>query len=192
MKDNNSIQNAPKAVDGTMQPTPPIGYTPSPNIIDQPAAAGMSSVSPSVYPPPSYNLPSHYDGTNNNGNSSTSSSMPSSYSRDVMFSNSTTPSSSSLPPFGGISDISSPLYPGVLNSPYHSPHPLHIPPPHSTSGLLNYATQSGIQPPSQSPHLFASPSAYGGYPNPLPVGVPPGQSMAERYLLPPPSHMMSR
>ena len=187
MKD--SIQNASKVVDGTMQSTPSIGYTPSPNVIDQsPAPTGMSSVSQTVYPPPSYNLPSHYDGTNNNGSASaSSSSMPSSYTRDVMFSNTTTPSSSSLPPFGGISDISSPLYP------YHSSHhPLHIPPPHSASGLLNYATQSGIQPPSQSPHLFASPSAYGGYPNPLPVGVPPGQSMAERYLLPPPSHMMSR
>ena len=191
MKD--SIQNAPKNVNGTMQSTPPVGYSPSPNIIDQSSAsAGMSSVSQSVYPPPSYNLPAHYDSANNNnGNSSTSSSMPSSYSRDVMFTNTTTPSSSSLPPFGGISDITTPLYPGVLNSPYHPSHPLHLP-PHSASGLLNYATQSGIQPPSQSSHLFPSPSAYGGYPNPLPVGVPPGQSMAERYLLPPPSHMMSR
>nr|CAB3262691.1 uncharacterized protein LOC100181878 [Phallusia mammillata] len=159
---------------GTMQSVPPVpavGYSPSTHGAD-PGSAATQSLYPQSYVPP-------YDGSSGLGNP---------YNRDSMFPNPT--SSASSLPFGGINDIGQSLFgSGMLGShPYHAAtHPLHIT-PRTNPGLLNYG-QSGIQPQTQSP-LFPSPS-YPGFSNPLPMHLPPSQSMTDRNLLFNP-HMMTR
>lgn len=170
------MKDAPRKIaehtSGAMQPMSAVGYSPSTHGAE-PGSAGPQSLYPQSYVPP-------YEA---------GAGLANPYNRESMFPNPT--SSSSTLPFGGINDIAPSLFGSSMlgSHPYHpATHPLHIT-PRTNPGLLNYG-QSGIQPPTQPP-LFPSPS-YGGFSNPLPMHLPPSQSMADRSNLLFNPHMMTR